>query len=443
MRNSKLKVLRRIVAIVLIIALVILIDTGMNVLLSPVTYANYFNHEMAEIEKAGKKVDLIFCGASRTHMTFAPQVMEEKLNLGCVVNAATAGQPIRGTYYAVKDMIERFHPEQMVIGVVWNGLNGGNGMQGRLVVYDRLSLKNKFLMAVNSFTPEELPYVSAIYRFRDNFTFNQIRKNLARKNNLNDPDYENHYNGFVYRTGSIPNGNVKIDVNGAGFNPEKVKDANLECLDGMIEMCQKNGIKVTLVSGITSVMRMYGLKNYQGAVDFYTEYAKKHNVKYYNLNYLMDRETILPDEMMRDTNHTNGDGAMIATEKLAEVMAMEARGEDTSSCFYANLDEFKKSVHRIVAVKASIEADAQDPAVQHIRVTSLQNDDVQPVYRVLHRNTEEEEYRVVQDWTPETETSVRLEGEAGGTLRVEAGSADGTLGQAFQEYKLKAKAKEE
>ena len=172
-------------------------------------------------------------------------------------------------------------------------------------------------------------------------------------------------------------------------------------------------------------------------MDYYAAYAKEKGRVYYNLNYLMDRESFLPDEFMGDSNHVNGDGALLVSAKLAEVMAMEARGEDTSGCFYANLDEFKKTVHRIVAVKASIDKNPDDPAIRHFKVFSLQNEDVEPVYRVSFRRTEDEEYTVIRDWAPETEFDIRVEEEPGYTLKVEAGSSDGTYGLAYQEYKQK------
>ena len=207
-------------------------------------------------------------------------------------------------------------------------------------------------------------------------------------------------------------------------------------LDACIDLCKQNNVEVILVTGVTSVMRMYVTGNYQGAVDFYTTYAKSRNVPYYNLNYLKGREDFLPDEFMYDHNHVNADGASLVSEKFAEILVKATKGEDISSYFYKDLDEFKNDVHRIVAVKGIINKDSEDESLYHIKFSSLQNDNVHVVYRALIRRPGQEEYEVVRDWTPETEIDLTLNDTEGSVLRIEAGSTDETYGHAFQEYEL-------
>lgn len=445
MRVFKNKVVRRILSLVLLICLVIVLDLLMEYLLSKVTYANWFNASVREIEASGEDADLVFIGASRTHRTFVPQVFREKLNLTWVLNAGSSGQPVRATYYELKDLIERLHPHHVILGVTWDEMRGGTSLQGRLIVYDRLSLKNRLLMIAGGFDPDEWPYLCASYRFKDNFNLETIRKNITEKTQLAQLNYKDpedgpkkHDYGYDYRYASIQTGNMPIKHTSGGFSTEKVKERNYNFLSACVDLCKKNNIEVTLASGLTSVMRMYAVDNYQGAVDFYTEFARERGISYYNLNYLKDRETILPDEMMHDLNHVNDDGAFLVSGIFAEILDKAGRGEDVSSYFYANMEEFKKDVHRIVAVGAQVTEDTEDADIYHVSAENLQDEDVEVVYRALIRKPGQENFEVIQDWTPQSQMDLHIEEGTGSTLRIEAGSKDGTYGFAYQEYTLRA-----
>lgn len=443
MRIFKNKFFRRILAVLLLLVFLILLDTWMGDLLSPVTYAFCFNHDVQQIEKTGKNADIVFVGASRVYRTFVPQILEEKLGVDCVVNAGSSAQPICGTYYQLKDLIERLHPRRVFLGVTWDQAITNADLQEKLIVLDRLSLRNRLLMAVNCFSIEEMRYLSGTYRFKDNFTLEKIKSNIDSKNNLisngfNSFSKKDEYyadTGFVYSYATFDQGNIPLKKMG-GFSAEKTKDSNMHYLDACIELCQQNNIEVSLVVGVTSMMRLYMIGNYQDAVDFYSSYAQNHSIPFYNLNYLVGREEFLPDSCMHDSNHVNGEGAHIVTAKLAEILNQSAEGKDISGFFYENLDELKKDVHRIVAVKADITADPDSENHLFITISSAQNDDVEPVYRVLLRRSGEDGFEVLRDWSPQAQLDLQLADTEGATLRIEAASADETYGHAFQEYDL-------
>ena len=446
MRIFKNKILRRIISVLLLICFFILFDTGMKELLSPIYFADYFIHDIELIEKSGQDVDILFIGASRTLKSFAPQIFENIMGVNCVLNAGSGAQPICATYYELKDLIERVHPHRVFIGVAWDLLKSSGTTQGKLVVYDRLSLANKLLMAMDCFSWEEKCYMSATYRFKDNFTIEKIMSNIEEKNALISSNFLYHHlktnyysdKGFVVYSRSYETGNIPIKKPGS-FSEKKIKEENLKYLDACIELCQKNGIEVSLVSGATSVMRLYSIGNYQKAVDYFKNYAEKWNIAYYNLNYLVGREDFLPDECMFDDNHVNANGAYKLSEKLAEILLKADQGEDVSSYFYKNLKAMKKDVHRIVAVGAEFEKDSNKKNLYHATVTSLQNDDVEVIYRLLGKRNGEDEFEVLHDWTNETQIDFSLKAKTKYTLRIEAASPDESYQHAFQEYSYKSK----
>ena len=92
-------------------------------------------------------------------------------------------------------------------------------------------------------------------------------------------------------------------------------------------------------------------------------------------------------------------------------------------------------MHRIVSVKAKIEADKKDERVLHLKIDSLQNDDVKPQYRVSVKCVGDENYAIAQDWTMDSEVDLLLEdGATEISIKVEAGSSGDACGVAYQEY---------
>ena len=440
MRIFKDKTLSRILSALLIAALIIGMDQALGYLLEPVTYGNaFFTRDIRELEKSGTNADVVFIGTSRTQRTFAPEVFEDEWGLNCVINAGSSAQPISGTYYLLKDLIERMHPDRVYIGITIDRLNQGeDGLKWRLSALDRLSPKNKLLMVLNCFSPKEAVYFFKTYRYNDQFSLEQIKTNLAEKaefrqtGSIAGKDLLDHYagKGFFcnYTSGALP-------IEGkCSFSADDISPDKLKWLDACVELCKKNNIDVALVTGITSVMRMYLCEGYQEANDYYKNYAGKNGIKYYNLNYMKDRETLIPDEFMLDYKHCNGNGALVASRFFADVIKKEEAGEDISRYFYANLDEFKKSVKRIVAVDAEIQPDEERENTLHISITSLQNDDVLPLYRVSLCDCGTEEYYTAQDWTSESELEIEIGNAAGYTIKIEAAAEDPSYGTASQVY---------
>ena len=442
MRVFKNKVLKRIASLLLLLGFFILLDVGMGELLSPPTYATCFNHDVAAIEREGG-ADIVFVGASRVYRTFVPQVFEDVLGVRCVVNAGSSTQPICGTYWELKDLVERLHPKRVFIGVTWDQLTKAPELQARLIVIDRLSLKNRLQMSASCFGLSEMSYLLDTYRFKDNFVTNRIRANIMEKRKLAASNYavfdkkSEYYadTGFVHGGKSFAQGNIPVKSTPT-FSEEKIKPENVAYLDACVRLCKDRGIDVALVSGVTTVMRMYAIRRYQAAVDWFTAYARDQQIPYYNLNYLVGREDFLPDDMMYDNNHTNGKGAREVSERFAQILKREDAGEDVSSCFYPNLDAMKRDVRRIVSVRADIAPAAGGGLHYATSLFSLQNDDVRPLYRLLGRQWEKSEFGLLQDWTPETNLDFTLPAPGAWTLRVEAGAADPSMGIAFQEYPL-------
>lgn len=439
------KTFKRLFSLLSLFSMIVCLDWRMSQFLKPITYATYFNHDISTIEESENGANIIFIGASRVYRTFVPQIFEDYWNVECVINAGSSSQPLCGTYYQLQDLIERVHPNKVYIGVTLDMLtsNAGDTPQARLIVYDRLSLKNKILMGLNCFSLKEMVFFLDTYRYNKNFNKKTIESNLKAISKLKATNYYSYSKtpeyyadkGFVYNYDTYITGTIPI-MGAAYFSEELIREDNLHYLDLCIDLCKNNNIEVNLVTGVTTVMRMYASEGYQKAVDFYNNYAKKKGIKYYNLNYLKDRENLMPDELMHDFNHVNGEGAYVVSKLFANLVNKEKKGEDISSYFYKNLADFKQDVKRIVAVRAEITVDDKDKNVRHFQMQSLYNDDVEPQYRISIKHKGSDEFKILVDWTVDPNIDVKITEKSGFIIKVEAGTGDNLYGTASQEYKF-------
>lgn len=405
--------------------------------LEPISYATYFNHDLKSLEENGVKVDLVFVGASRVYMSFVPEVFEEQLGIDCVINAGSSSQPITGTYWQLKDLLERFHPQYVVLGVPWNQLIIEPDLRGTLLVYDRLQGMNKLRFALDCIKGENRLYMLYPYRFRNNLvnagSIYQSKKALAEADYPPDTSGELYYadKGFCYGQNAFEPGNIEISHPGA-FSLDAILEDNLQYLNACVELCKDYGATLSLVTGPTSMMQIYYVENYQDAVEFYSQYAEQHGLVYHNLNFLRRREDFLPDTLMFDYNHVNGEGAYVVSELYAEILKKDLQGIDTSGYFYKDLADLKSDVNRVVAVNANIELKAEGCA--HLEILSLQNEGIIPLYQIEMSEGDEETYDVITSWTESSSFDIAVPIGSDYKIKVRAKTGNYEEIEAYQVY---------
>ncbi|MBQ6560456.1 MAG: hypothetical protein IJL85_06460 [Erysipelotrichaceae bacterium] len=423
--------MKRILSLFMIVLMTAVFAFALGKALTPVTYADFYNHEMNLLEDSGTEIDLLMVGDSRLYSSFDARIFEEELGLDNVVVASTASQPICGSYYIMKDMIERMKPKKILLGLDCGEMMEEDKVQGMMLVIDRLSRKNKLEMFRHCFYGTDLFYMLDLYRYRNNLDdlFDNIwaRKAMVANNWVQEDDGDSYYcyKGFIYRHGSVETGNMPM-YSHSTFSEDSILPTNVEYLNRCIQLCRDNNIELELLSAPTTVMRMYYVDHYDEAVKYYQRVADENGLVYHNLNYLMDRETILPDEMMCDYNHTNGEGAKVVSRLYAEILKKEAAGEDVSGYFYPTYEDFLESVHRIVATDAKIKREGDSI---NLTLRSLHNPDVKVLYQVETGNGE-----VLIPWTEKTEHAISKNIEQ---IKVIARSESDDIGRAYQIYDLK------
>ncbi len=437
MRTSK--VFTRVISLITLLLLLIALEISFGLLLEPISYATYFNHDIKELKAENADADLIFVGASRVYRSFVPEIFETELEMDNVINAGSSSQPISGSYFQLKELFQSFNPEYVVLGVSGDALRSEYYTQANLIVLDRLHGLNRLQYAFEVFKPVDLPYVFLdSFRFRNNLSPYTIEKNIREKLALSETGFEDNASdeefyadkGFVYSHTEFIDGNVTImePINAHS----DLNYSELEYLDKIVKLCEEKNTKLILVTGPTTMMRIYNSEVYQACHEWYCSYAEKNELTYHNLNYLRDRESFLPDSLMHDYNHVNGEGARVISKIYAEILSKTIAGENTDEYFYASFEELTRDVNRVVAVEAEI---VTDNDVAEISLRSLHNEDVKPLYQISASH-DGENYEVLLDWTYASEFELDVSEYDNLTLMVRAKTGSENEIEAFQYYTI-------
>ena len=414
--------IKKILNILLICMMVYLGDKALGVLLEPISYATHFNHDVEQIEAEQASADLLFVGASRVYRSFVPEVFKEKCGLDLVVNAGSSSQRLSGSYYQLKDLMPRIHPRHVVLGVTGDNLYEPYYTQANLVVADRLHGINKFQYIFDVFEPKDYGYAfSKAYRFRNNLDLSVIQKNRAEKQALQDSGYsvapaEPEYyadHGFVYSYATYAPGTIPLKE--SFVRKEALNQTELIYLDKIVDLCKSEGVSLSLVVGPTTMMRIYNTDDYDYFHQWFVRYAEENGLAYHNLNYLKGRETFLPDSLMHDYNHVNGEGAKLISEIYADILNKTAKGIPTDDYFYESFSDLMADVNRIVAVNAEAE---KDDANLSIAISSLHNPDVDPYYQVVLSYGDSGQ--IISDWSHRSTLHTPVPGKEPFTVTVRA-----------------------
>lgn len=405
----------RIISLIVLICLVIFSVKVVGDMLTPNTYATYLNQDYKKIKKNHEKIDLIFFGSSRIYCTFNPKIFEQELGIDNVINAASSMQSTRSTYYTLKDCIERFHPKTVILGITWDSLvNDEYDPRGELIAADRMKFINKLKLYKSIKADNNLLYMINAYRYRNRFSWETIKNYLY---NLDDiikgeiePDTSEYgyyyYKGFPCFTDSIPQGNIVYEK--SEFSVDSLNDVKMDYIKKCIELCRENDINLIGVEGVTSMSTLYSVKGYDEFNKYFEDYFAKYGYEFHNLNYLKNREELIPDTFMKDEGHLNYDGANIISPIYAKILKAQLNGENTDDYFYNSMDEVRQNVHRIVAVNAKIKGKGNKKT---LKLSCAHNSGEKPMYQVEY-TTNGKDFEPITDWTEDKKVKITLPDKA-------------------------------
>ena len=259
-----------------ILILFILIFIFLNMLLKPKYAETLVEGSMiSQYYNEPKDHEVIFIGDCEVYANFSPMVMYEQDGIKAYVRGSSQ-QMIWQSYYILKETLKYETPKIVVLNV--NSMRYGKDSNEVSEAYNRLTIDNmkwskeKIEIIKTSMTDEEtfISYVFPILRYHsryDELTIEDLKYLFKRKNNT--------YNGFLINKNIKPVQNLPTKRNQVNY------EFNKECyeyLNNITEICKKNNIKLVLIKAPS--LYPYWYDEYEKQI---INYAKEHNLDYYNL----------------------------------------------------------------------------------------------------------------------------------------------------------------
>lgn len=379
--------------------------------LEPVTYQYYLEKDLEKLESEGKQPDVVLVGDSRIYRSFIPKVFDSKFGDGthCTINTGTGSQTIQQSYYYLKDLLRCYPVKYAVVELTYTCFLENNfeeNVQGKMLVLDRLRHPlSKLEFIVENLEPEEWTYLLKSYRYKDRIE--QVQENIMQKLDADirrgiDLRKDEHYadRGFVWTQNRYQNGAIGLpETAPVQWEHDKISEASFEYLDKIIDLCQKNRIELILVTGPTTLSTIYSVEEYEDSYQTFKKYAQEKSVPYFELNLLKNRKTLLPDSMMRDSDHVSGEGAEVVSELFCEILNAYFAGQDTRGWFYPSVNEMKRQIGEVIACDFHTEA-IEGSDDRTIVATSLQEEGKIAEYEFwICRNLKEEKWERLQDYS--------------------------------------------
>lgn len=354
--------------------LLVLILYGMEVFLSfllkPVTYADYLKKDLKELAAEDRKPDVILIGDSRIYRSFVPDIFDERLEGGghCTINAGTGSQTLQESFFYLKDLLESYPVKYVIVGLTYTEFLKRDelSIQGKLVIWDRMqSMAGRIAYLKACFAPGELPYLLTSYRYRSEFE--QIPENVGTKLSAayrkgEDERSGEHYEdrGYVWSASGFRDGETGMPSPA----PQQWEETQLDpeaflWIERIGELCNQEKVRLIFVTGPTTLSVIYSIKDYEKSYQMLAEQAGRIGVPYFELNLLKDRTRLLPDSMMRDSDHVCGTGAEQISRIFCDILNQYLAGGDVSDQFYTSVEEMQQDIHAVVACDFHTEAQTE------------------------------------------------------------------------------------
>ena len=292
---------------------------------------NRWNHrrfgEFYELPE--NSLDLVFIGSSHSYCTFDPEFFDDFFG----INSYQLGMPLQhpdSTYYTLLEVLKTQKPSVVVMELYWDMMGSPFNLKQAAALFEVLRddatvddyIKNVFPLSEKVkyfFLP--IRYQPDFFAYRSSLILKCLDETYGLKKQANEIPGEEYYKtgGFIYCTYNIPdekftyaNQFLNLDGKKWTFDPVQQKYVRL-----IIELCEKNDIRLAFVTAPVANVSMEHIKNYGAIHEQIAKFAREAGVSYIDYNIVNMEENLLTNENFRDDAHVNYSGAVIVMEHFA------------------------------------------------------------------------------------------------------------------------------
>lgn len=299
-----------------------------------------------EREELEGTIDTLYCGTSIAYCAYNPLVLDEKLGTFSF-NLGTASQPCVGTYYLVRETVEKNPVKQIYLTISIPTLKAERLPERYLSAFETMrsaKWKLAYLAAVkdNDLTTQALFYSTRVEPEEYTKT-EKIRSNIKNKRNPGKKVEGYEERGFrscekyYHSEGPIKNSENNYwhgDQGAAQMDPEAVT-----YMKKLAEFCKKEEIKLTMVVVPWSQDYIDAAGDLDNMDQVCRELAEEMGVDYYNFLLYKNRQELFSNYAFKDEQHLNTTGGNMFSSLLADVVM----SDDPESYFYKSMADFEKA----------------------------------------------------------------------------------------------------
>lgn len=325
-------------------SILLLFTIGSIAVLEPYfkTEMHYYQDSQLREQLAGS-IDCVAIGASNGLCALDTRIMDQEL--GCnAYNLAGSLMTLKGSQFLLKKELERNPIDTVILDITYETLTRvvkdevGEGDTVTIARLDSLSERIKYMIECVPLNDWDSVYA---YHFTNYGIETFI--NRLKGCNLAVSAVDKSAKGFLSRDGR----NVTLTKQTAKEQYEKqplnlnVKTSNVKQFKDLIELCQKYGTRVVLVTYPRSNAYLWETSGQDEFHRQVVKLAQQYNCEYYDGNLLKNRYEIINDaSSFYDVEHMSAKGAEAFTKALCNIIK-KAETENVSQYFYSSYEEMK------------------------------------------------------------------------------------------------------
>jgi hypothetical protein len=335
--NKPINKHKNIILVCIFLVVFKLIDLGIGEILC---YYKYFNqpdmHSLAWDDFYNSKknsIDVMFLGSSHARFAFDTKVFDKSLSVK-TFNLSSSGQtPVVG-YYALKEALKYQKPKVLIYETYWRIIGTNDNITPAYFVYDYIKgYDTKFEILLNThneknFSSFLMQALSKTYKYREafmpavkNILKGNIIKSMTVANNVKYADFTYYGEGFfgsnvvasnekLYKTNSFRNVGPNFELD----------NKQMEYFKKTIELCQKNNIKVLMVTAPLPTPSMEYIKDYYKYHNSFMKIANSFGIQYIDYNQENIELNKFKNELFYDSNHLNMKGTEVIDALLLPII---------------------------------------------------------------------------------------------------------------------------
>ena len=318
-------------------------------------YDNYTSARttMHDFYMEEENIDILFLGSSHAYASFDTNFLDNEFQKN-TFNLGTGDQQLDGSLLLLKEANKYNKIQEVYLDMYFRIAldplykeRTGFELGCNYIISDNLKWSwDKFLYLLNSTSSDEyvLNFIPARRRWYNLFDFANIKDNINTKTSENYKNYivpDNLFgNGTYYGKGyiALESSDVPYVSEKHYFNFTNIEILSKDWSDSLLEIieyCQKNNIKLTLLTTPMPEFLLADIPVYDEYIKLLSNICQKNKIKYYDFNLCKPEFLQLERTDYYDATHLSYSGV----EKFNRVFADLINGKLTDEIFYSSYKE--------------------------------------------------------------------------------------------------------